>query len=148
MQVTRTIKLASALVLAAGTLAAGAARADDVYWQVGFDAPVDSGARIQTRIGNVRSQPVVVTQAPVIYAPAPVVVQRPYCPEPRRVVYVQPEPAWSPARVVYREPVVYRPWWHHHHHGYGWGERERFEPRRDDHDDRYDRGGRGHHGRD
>ena len=115
-------------LLAAGTLvalAAGPARASDVYWSVGIHAPIGPGVAVGTVISNGGyGVPVVApVMAPPVYVPAPV-----YAPPP--VVYAPP-PVIVP-RVVYGPPVwvggrwvrhpVHRPYpvvWHpgHKHRG-------------------------------
>ena len=78
-------------LLAAGTLvalAAGPARASDVYWSVGIHAPIGPGVAVGTVISNGGyGVPVVApVMAPPVYVPAPV-----YAPPP--VVYAPPPPS-------------------------------------------------------
>ena len=82
--------LIAAVATAATLLAAGTARASDVYWSIGISAPP---------IGTVISNGPVYAPAP-IYAPVPV-----YSPPP--VIYTPPPVVYRPApRVVYPAPVV------------------------------------------
>lgn len=112
-------------------ISAGAAHADNVYWQVGVDAPIDVGGRVSTRVGNYPGRTVVVAPAPavIVAQPQPVYVEAPrrwrepeYCPP--RVVYGQPVVYTRP--VVYPRPVVVVPRGHgrhhHHHHRDRWGD--------------------------
>jgi len=126
--------LIAAVATAATLLAAGTARASDVYWSIGISAPP---------IGTVISNGPVYAPAPV-YAPVPV-----YAPPP--VVYSPPPVVYRPApRVVYPAPVVVsRPVpisYGYYGRGHGWGDR--------DHDgvpnrwDRYDNRGYGDRDRD
>ncbi|HNW62532.1 MAG TPA: hypothetical protein PKJ32_05995 [Piscinibacter sp.] len=126
--------LIAAVATAATLLAAGTARAGDVYWSIGISAPP---------IGTVISNGPVYAPAP-IYAPVPV-----YSPPP--VVYSPPPVVYRPApRVVYPAPVVVsRPvpiGYGYYGRGPGWGDR--------DHDgvpnrwDRYDNRGYGDRDRD
>lgn len=75
----RTAALATLAL--AGTLAAGAARASDVYWSIGLNAPIHPGVSIGTVISNSPGyhggyggyyRP-----APIYYAPAPVYYEAP-----------------------------------------------------------------------
>lgn len=84
MKKLRTVVL-STLALA-GTLAAGAARASDVYWSIGLNAPIHhSGVSIGTVISNgpgyhggyYRPAPIYYSAPPVYYAPAPVYYSAP-----------------------------------------------------------------------
>lgn len=140
----RQIFFGMALVLA-GALTSGAAQARDVYWSVDVDAPVMVGGNVHTEFSNaprvryVQPQPVIVAPAPVVIEqPAPVYMERRWCPP--RAVYV-------PARPVVAYPVYPGGdrWYRHHdwrHDGVrgwgdGWGRHERWEHEH-----------RGHHGHD
>lgn len=82
--------LAVTTLAVAGTLAAGAARASDVYWSIGLNAPIHPGVTLGTVISNGPGyyggygggyyRP-----APIYYAPAPVYYGPPayYAYEPR-----------------------------------------------------------------
>lgn len=103
MSTTKTRLLAIAALSTA--LFAGAARAGQVNWSVGIQAPIGPGVSVGTVFSNYPSMPVVVAPAPVVYAPAPVV----YAPAP--VVYSPAPVVYSPPpRVIYQPaPVVYAP---------------------------------------
>lgn len=123
-----------ALSLAAASLSmSGAAQARGVYWSVDVDAPVVVGGTMHTEFSN--APPVRYVQAPpVIVAPAPVYVERPWCPP--RVAYV-------PARPVVVDAYPSGGWrfrhdgrdgdWHRH----GWGH-EHWEHERREHRDWHD----------
>lgn len=142
MFASKTRWIAAAAVLSTSVFMAGPARAGDVSWSIGIEAPVGPGATIGTVISNHRPAPVVVAPAPVVYAPPPVVYAPApvvYTPPPR-VVYAPPPVVYNPAPVVYAPAPVYVPrrvvmapvWvggrWvypehrrhHHRHHRDGW----------------------------
>lgn len=147
-------RIAIALAGAACLLAAGAARAGNVYWSVGISTPP-----VATVISNApvyAPAPVYVAPPPVVYQPAPVIYQ------PAPVVY-QPAPVvYQPApRVVYRPVPVYAPapvvvgtsqWGHGHqrykhhkrHHKHHWKDRDHDDRYEDRYDDRYDEYGQVH----
>ena len=100
---TRTLVLVSLAL--AGTLAAGAARAGNVQWSIGIQAPLAPGVAIGTVFSGgpgYYPQPVYVEPAPLVYAPAPVYVAPPpiYL-RPRPIVYAPPR-AYIAPRAVYR----------------------------------------------
>lgn len=95
----------SRLITAVGFVIASAAvqaGGNNVYWSVNVDAPMQGAGRVSTSFSNTRhgmygyGQP-----APVVYAPAPVIIQ-------------------APGQVYYREPGRdhrdYRHHARHHHH--------------------------------
>ena len=151
MFATKTRLIAAAALSTA--LFAGAARAGDVNWSIGIQAPIGPGASIGTVFSNRHVSSVIVAPAPVVYAPAPVVYG------PPRVVY-QPEPVvYEPAPVYYAPPPVYVPrrvayapvWvgdrWSHRHHRHHRHHRDEWRDDRGhwDQDDRrghWDRGDR------
>jgi hypothetical protein len=132
MKTSRSIWIAAAA--SALVLATASARASDVSWSVGIQAPVGPGVSVGTMISNRSYGPV----APVIYPPAPVVYAAPtpvYVPPPVYVpapVYTPapvllPAPVYTPRRVVYGAPVWVTGRWiypahHHHHHEPEWRE--------------------------
>jgi hypothetical protein len=76
---------ALATLAVAGTLAAGAARASDVYWSIGLNAPIHPGVSVGTVISNspgyygggyYRPAPIYYAPAPVYYGPPAYYVQR------------------------------------------------------------------------
>jgi hypothetical protein len=101
---------------ATAALAALPARAGDVQWSVGINAPVGYGS-VGTVISNgpvYAPAPVYVEPAPVYVAPAPV-----YVAPPPRVIYAPPPVYVRPAPVVYGAPVyvpAYGGHWHHRYH--------------------------------
>lgn len=127
MFATKTRLIAAAALSTA--LFAGAARAGDVNWSIGIQAPIGPGASIGTVFSNRYVSSVIVAPAPVVYAPAPVVYG------PPRVVYEPAPVMYEPAPVYYAPPpvyvtrrVAYAPVWvgerwshrHHRHHRDGW----------------------------
>jgi hypothetical protein len=88
-------KILLASLAVAGSLAAGAARASDVYWSIGLSAPIHPGVSIGTVISNSPGYRGYVRPAPIYYAPAPVY----YAPPP---VYVAPAPVYVVPRGHYR----------------------------------------------
>lgn len=147
MRLTRFpwITVAAAAVLTC----AGAARAADVQWSIGIQAPVGPGVSVGTVISNrhvgavvvallpiYAPAPVVYAPPPVVYAPAPVV----YAPAP--VVYsppaqvYAPPPRWEPRRVVWGAPVWVAGRWvypsHRHHRAEPiWSDRHEHDSRGD-----------------
>jgi hypothetical protein len=143
MFATKTRLIAAAALSTA--LFAGAARAGDVNWSIGIQAPIGPGASIGTVFSNRYVSSVIVAPAPVVYAPAPVVYG------PPRVVYEPAPVVYEPAPVYYAPPpvyvtrrVAYAPVWvgdrwshrHHRHHRDGWRDQWRDDRGHWDRDDR------------
>jgi hypothetical protein len=134
MKTSRSIWIATAASVL--VLAAASARASDVSWSVGIQAPVGPGVSVGTVISN-RSYgpavaPVIYAPAPVVYAPPPVYVPAPvYAPAP----VMLPAPVYVPQRVVYGAPVWVSGRWvypsRHHHHEPVWREPEYRHPGRE-----------------
>lgn len=92
---SKTLRTAVLATLAlAGTLAAGAARASDVYWSIGLNAPLHPGVSIGTVISNSPGYGYY-RPAPIYYAPAPVYYGPP--------AYYQPAPVYVVPRHAYRQ---------------------------------------------
>lgn len=109
----------AAVAIVAG-LCAASAHASDVHWSVGINAPIGPGVSVGTVISNRHYAPVIVAPAPVLL-PAPVYVPPPvvYAPPPR-VVYAPPV-VYAPRPVVWGAPVwVDGRWVHSHRHAHGW----------------------------
>jgi len=95
---SKTLRTAVLATLAlTGTLAAGAARASDVHWSIGLNAPLHSGVSIGTVISNGPGyggygyyRP-----APIYYSPAPVYYGAPS--------YYRPAPVYVAPRHAYRQ---------------------------------------------
>lgn len=98
----RTVLLSSLAL--AGTLAAGAARASDVYWSIGLNAPIHPGVSIGTVISNSPGY------GGGYYRPAPI-----YYSAPAPVYYAAPAYGYyAPAPTYYAAPRhAYR---HDHRH--------------------------------
>lgn len=79
--------------------AAVQAGGNNVYWSVNVDAPMQGSGRLQTSFSNTRGG-MYREPAPVVYAPAPVVIH-------------------APGRVHYRDEPRYYGHRHHHHHRHG-----------------------------
>jgi hypothetical protein len=123
--------LIAATLAIAGLLAAGAAHAGDVHWSIGVNLPVHPNVSIGVHSAPpVILRPVPVYGPPVVYAPRPRVI---YAPAPvfveRAPVYVN-DPRWGRA--------------HKHPHKHYRGDRrgndrwDRRDDRRDDRSDRWD----------
>jgi hypothetical protein len=114
--------LITAALALGGALTCVAAHADDVYWRVGVSAPIDGYGRVHTVVGNV-------PPAPVVVAPAPVVVQS----YGRPVVYYPPAPSYVVPAWGHRHE-----WWEHHerweHRRWDRGDRDEHRWHRDDDD--------------
>lgn len=112
MRFIRSPWIATAAVAAA--LCAGTARAGDVQWSIGIQAPLGNGASIGTVFSNGVFVPVVAAPQ-VVYAPAPVVVAPVYSPRvvyaPPPPVYVEPAPVYAPLPVYAPRRVVVAPVW-------------------------------------
>lgn len=108
-----------AVVAMSAALCAGAAKAGEVNWTIGVNAPLGNGASIGTVFSNGYGAPVYVAPAPVVYAPPPVIYARPavvYAPAP--VIYAPP--VYAPRRVVVGGPVWVSGRWlpsTRYHHG-------------------------------
>ncbi len=107
------------------TLAAPAARADNVYWSVG----VSPAPGVAVTAGNAPPPRVYVTPQPVYVAPAPSVYTVPQTVyTPPQVVYTTPPVVYTPPQVVYAPSAYYysqpAPYFmppghgHHRHHGH------------------------------
>lgn len=146
IEATRAARRALLAALAAlgGSLGAGSALADDVYWSVGIEAPIAGGGGVRTRIGNTPPAPRVVS-APVIVTPAPVVVAHApggghgwkhhgYAPRPVYHYHPSHRRGWAHIgpRVVVVPPPVY------HHRGKHWDAHDRHRWAHRGWDDRYD----------
>jgi hypothetical protein len=99
---SKTLRTAVLATLAlTGTLAAGTARASDLHWSIGLNAPLHSGVSIGTVISNGPGyggygyyRP-----APIYYAPAPVYYGPP--------AYYRPAPVYAAPRHAYRHGQRY-----------------------------------------
>lgn len=117
-----------ASLAAASMVVSGAACARGVYWSVDVDAPVVVGGNVHTQFSN--APPVRYVQPqPVIVAPEPVYVERPWCP-PRRVVYAPPQRVEVGA---YRDSEGWRYRRDGHDDERGWGRHEHWEHERHEH---------------
>ena len=99
---------------AAGVLAlsAGVARAGNVYWSIGIQAPPVATVISNAPAYHYQSAPVYVAPQPVYVAPQPVYVA------PPPVVYRSAPAVVYQPQVVYPPQVVYRSG--HHHRGRHW----------------------------
>lgn len=102
----------------AGTLAAGAARASDVYWSIGLNAPIHPGVSIGTVISNSPGYGYY-RPAPIYYAPAP--------------VYYGPPAYYEPAPVIVAPRYVHRHGHRHDHRRYRDRDRDGIPDRWDRH---------------
>jgi hypothetical protein len=93
---SKTLRTAVLATLAlAGTLAAGAARASDLHWSIGLNAPLHSGVSIGTVISNGPGyHGGYYRPAPIYYAPAPVYYGPPAYSYYAPPVYVAPRHAY------------------------------------------------------
>ncbi|NML15582.1 hypothetical protein [Azohydromonas caseinilytica] len=102
----RSHLLLSSAVLSLAGLLAMPARAGDVQWSVGINAPVQPGVSVGTVISSspLRPAPVYVSPPGVVYVPPPpVYVSPPPLYVPRPPAYVAPPP------IYYAPPPVYAP---------------------------------------
>lgn len=128
MRLIRSPWIAAAAV--AAVLCAGTARAANVQWSVGIQAPLGNGASIGTVFSNggfvpvVAPPPVYVTAVPV-YAPPVYVIPEPiYAPRVIAAPVYAPEPVYAPRRVVVA-PVWVAGRWVVPRHGHGGWDRHR-----------------------